>query len=114
MRRVSSLYSFSSDGRWFAWPYKLNMKTRANPPQFGNLKGWIRKHRIALAVCLAGAVAEAMAISCAPFMRTVVAPPQIEGATFAGSKSCEQCHEEITKGFNTATHARLKAEGRTR
>lgn len=87
------------------------MKTRTNLPQMRNLKAWIRSHRIALLVCSVAVLAGAVAISCAPFTRTVVAPPQIEGATFAGSKSCEQCHAEITKGFAIATHVRLKAEG---
>jgi len=50
-------------------------------------------------------------ISCAPLTRTVVVPPHVPGATFAGSKSCEECHVEITRDFKTATHARLKAEG---
>jgi predicted CXXCH cytochrome family protein len=50
-------------------------------------------------------------ISCATVQRTVVIPPHIEGASLVGSKSCEQCHDNITKHFDTATHARLKAEG---
>jgi len=43
--------------------------------------------------------------------RTVVAPPQIAGATFVGSKECAQCHEETVKGFATATHAKLVVQG---
>ncbi|MHB8519461.1 MAG: cytochrome c3 family protein [Limisphaerales bacterium] len=39
------------------------------------------------------------------------APPQIPGATFVGSKACEECHENITKGFKTADHARLQPRG---
>jgi predicted CXXCH cytochrome family protein len=52
-------------------------------------------------------------LSCTSFdtKRTVLAPPSIPGAEFAGSESCETCHEAITKNFRTATHARLKAEG---
>jgi predicted CXXCH cytochrome family protein len=50
-------------------------------------------------------------LSCATVSRTVVAPPQIPGATYVGSKSCSDCHEDITKGFDTATHARLQAHG---
>jgi predicted CXXCH cytochrome family protein len=48
-------------------------------------------------------------ISCAPLTRTVVLPPQIPGTTFAGSKSCEECHATITRDFKTATHAKIKA-----
>jgi len=43
--------------------------------------------------------------------RTIVAPPSIAGAEFVGSESCDTCHEEITRDFRTATHARLTAEG---
>lgn len=43
--------------------------------------------------------------------RTLVAPPSIPGAEFAGTESCETCHETITRDFHTATHARLKAQG---
>jgi predicted CXXCH cytochrome family protein len=50
-------------------------------------------------------------ISCGTVSRTVLAPPAIPGAKFAGSESCEQCHAAITRTFNTATHARLKAQG---
>jgi predicted CXXCH cytochrome family protein len=50
-------------------------------------------------------------ISCASVQRTIVAPPQIAGATFVGSATCAECHAEIHRDFPTATHARLKAEG---
>jgi predicted CXXCH cytochrome family protein len=43
--------------------------------------------------------------------RTVLAPPSIPGAEFVGSEECATCHEDITKNFRTATHARLKAPG---
>jgi predicted CXXCH cytochrome family protein len=52
-----------------------------------------------------------LAISCGTLERTVVAPPAIPGATFTGSASCVDCHEEIVKGFRTADHARLQAHG---
>lgn len=46
-------------------------------------------------------------ISCVMVDRTVVAPPQIAGATFVGTKECSQCHEDETNHFGTATHAKL-------
>jgi predicted CXXCH cytochrome family protein len=46
-------------------------------------------------------------ISCVVANRTTVAPPQIPGATFVGTKECTQCHEEQTGHFGTATHAKL-------
>jgi predicted CXXCH cytochrome family protein len=46
--------------------------------------------------------------------RTIVAPPHIAGATFVGSQECAQCHEETTKDFTHATHARLTVGGSTK
>ena len=40
-----------------------------------------------------------------------MAPPTIPGAEFVGSEECATCHEAIVKGFATATHSRLKAQG---
>ena len=61
---------------------------------------------------IGGATALAVVvISCATVTRTVVAPPEIPGATFVGSATCAECHENITKEFKTATHARLQAKG---
>lgn len=39
--------------------------------------------------------------------RTLLAPPSVPGATFVGSKDCQQCHEPITSHFADATHAKL-------
>ncbi|MCC7519349.1 MAG: hypothetical protein IT578_09215 [Verrucomicrobiae bacterium] len=36
----------------------------------------------------------------------------IPGAKFVGSETCAQCHEDLAKGFKTATHARLEAKGK--
>ena len=46
-------------------------------------------------------------ISCEMADRTVVAPPQIAGATYVGSKACTDCHEEKTSHFASSTHAKL-------
>ncbi len=59
----------------------------------------------------AGAVGLLAVISCGSISRTVVLLPNVPGAKYIGSKECEQCHEEITRGFKTADHARLIAEG---
>ncbi len=50
-------------------------------------------------------------LSCSTTTRTVLAPPSIPGAEFVGSEKCADCHEEITRDFASATHARLKAPG---
>ena len=50
-------------------------------------------------------------ISCQTVNRSVVVLPDVPGAKYIGSKECEQCHEEIYRGFQTADHSRLIAEG---
>lgn len=57
------------------------------------------------------AVLAIILLSCSTTTRTVLAPPSIPGAQFVGSSECATCHEEITRDFSTATHARLKAPG---
>ncbi|MDD2765791.1 MAG: cytochrome c3 family protein [Opitutaceae bacterium] len=52
-----------------------------------------------------------LAVSCVTTERAVVAPPQIPGAKYVGSKECAQCHTDITDHFATASHARLAATG---
>jgi predicted CXXCH cytochrome family protein len=61
-------------------------------------------------VCAAG-LAAIIVNSCSGITRTIVAPPQIAGAEFVGSEACADCHEDITDGFHTATHANLMAAG---
>jgi predicted CXXCH cytochrome family protein len=46
-------------------------------------------------------------ISCVAVNRTVLAPPNVPGATFVGTKECSQCHEDHTSHFDDATHAKL-------
>ncbi|MCE0497294.1 MAG: cytochrome c3 family protein [Methylacidiphilales bacterium] len=61
---------------------------------------------------LVGALAGLGLVSCAYNSQTqLLAPPQIAGATFVGSEACEQCHEDISHDFKTASHYRLKAPG---
>ncbi len=50
-------------------------------------------------------------ISCSTVNRSVVLLPDVPGAKYIGSKECEQCHDELYRGFQTATHARLIAPG---
>jgi len=45
-------------------------------------------------------------ISCVEVNRTVLAPPKIPGATYAGAKQCVACHADKTKDFASATHSR--------
>ncbi|HWA85263.1 MAG TPA: cytochrome c3 family protein [Opitutus sp.] len=50
-------------------------------------------------------------ISCVSTNRSIVAPPDIAGAKFVGSKACAECHDDITGRFHDATHAKLMAPG---
>ena len=50
-------------------------------------------------------------VSCVSGNRTVVAPPKVAGAQYAGSKACAECHEEVTTRFQDTTHAHLIASG---
>jgi predicted CXXCH cytochrome family protein len=52
-----------------------------------------------------------LVISCSTVTRPVVELPNVPGATYIGSSECEQCHEQIYKGFATADHSRLIAAG---
>lgn len=58
----------------------------------------------------AGMVALLLA-ACQSVTRTVIVPPRIPGAEYVGTEACSQCHEDITKHFGTATHARLMTPG---
>jgi len=88
------------------------MKMPIQMPSMHHIRSWVRAHRaLSVGSSILGLAFLGLVISCAPLSRTIVAPPQIEGATFAGSKSCAECHPEISRNFKTATHARLKAEG---
>jgi len=51
-----------------------------------------------------------MVTSCASIERTVVAPPEIEGATFVGNRSCADCHTNLTRVFRASPHGRSYKE----
>jgi predicted CXXCH cytochrome family protein len=75
---------------------------------------WVHGKREKLWWAIGGGVALTLILlSCSSFEsnRTILAPPSIPGAEFVGSEECATCHEEITRDFRTATHARLKAKG---
>ena len=64
-----------------------------------------------LALIAAAGVLVLSVISCRTVNRSVVQLPDVPGAKYIGSKECEQCHEELYRGFQTADHARLIADG---
>jgi len=74
---------------------------------------WFQGRTRKVALLSLGCVGLAAAmISCSTLSQPFVVPPAIPGATFVGSDACKDCHEPITRDFKTATHARLKAEGK--
>lgn len=49
--------------------------------------------------------------SCRTAERTLLAPPQIAGASYVGSDECADCHEDKTSTFRTATHSWIEGSG---
>jgi len=45
--------------------------------------------------------------SCVTLPESVVAPPEIPGATYVGNRVCNDCHPTITRPFPASPHARL-------
>ena len=60
----------------------------------------------------AGAALTLALISCGTLTHAIMAPPNIPGATFVGTKACADCHEGIVRDFKTAGHSRLMANGK--
>ena len=80
--------------------------TPKQPPEFlpMNMRPKITKH----ALLFGGAAAWGLLlISCVVANRAVLAPPQIAGAHYVGTKECTQCHQDVTDHFSTSTHAKL-------
>jgi predicted CXXCH cytochrome family protein len=78
------------------------------------LTRWIHGRREKLFWGAGGAAAlTVVLLSCSSLdsNRTILAPPSIPGAEFVGSDACDACHNEITRDFKTAIHARLQAKG---
>lgn len=61
-------------------------------------------------VFVMGAGASLGLVSCMSGNREIVMPPDIPGATFAGTESCIPCHENHTRDFHTATHSAMKTD----
>lgn len=89
------------------------MKARWKLPQPSTVSRWLRDTQGKLLwIAGGGASAAVVLLSCSTTTtRTIMAPPSIPGAEFVGSEECAQCHEEITRDFRTASHAKLMAKG---
>ncbi len=75
------------------------------------MRAWIKAHGQGVGLIFSACLIAAMVLSCATTDRVVVVPPMIPGATYVGAAACAQCHENITRDFKTAMHARLMAPG---
>jgi predicted CXXCH cytochrome family protein len=64
-----------------------------------------------LVLAAGGVVLLLAGISCSTVNRQVVELPDVPGAKYIGSSECEQCHEDLYRGFQTADHSRLIAAG---
>ena len=87
------------------------MKLRSKFPTLKTCSRLAKSHWKNISLSVVGLLGTLTLISCMNTSRTLVAPPHIEGATFVGSTTCADCHEEITQPFATAAHANLMAKG---
>src|SRR6185503_19258109 len=62
---------------------------------------------LTIAIFSALAVSGFVLSSCSTVQRTVLAPPEIEGATFVGNRICYDCHTNYARVFPGSPHARL-------
>ena len=62
---------------------------------------------ISTVIFVGAAVWALLLVGCVVADRTVIAPPQVAGATFVGTKKCAECHEDLTGHFDGATHSNL-------
>ena len=70
-----------------------------------------KKRRLLLLLLLWPAAGAVLLISCSSIERTVIVPPNVEGAIFVGNKACFECHGNITRVFPASPHARMHFEG---
>ncbi len=70
-----------------------------------NLK---RKRLLAASALCAGAATFIVLLNSCSTDRAVVAPMQIEGATYVGDHACFDCHPNISRAFPSSPHARLR------
>src|SRR5688572_8438139 len=70
----------------------------------------LNKTAVAATFFVALAVSGFVLSSCSTVQRSVIAPPEIEGATFVGNRICYDCHTNYTRAFPASPHARVHFE----
>lgn len=75
-------------------------KTPVNPEQ---RRVFLRRFNLLSVTALLGIVA----VSCATYSLMREEPATTPGASIAGSKSCTECHEDVSKAFGRTTHGPL-------
>lgn len=66
------------------------------------------RFRLAGLCALAAAGLAGLVLSaCSTVQRSVIAPPEIEGATFVGNGACVDCHTNIARIFHGSPHGRF-------
>jgi predicted CXXCH cytochrome family protein len=75
------------------------------------LKPEVKPKRIVALALASGAAGAALFLnSCSTLQRTVMAPPEIPGATYVGNKACLDCHAKYVRMFPGSPHARVHLE----
>jgi predicted CXXCH cytochrome family protein len=60
--------------------------------------------------CVYVGVAAGALVSCSTLERTVIVPPEIEGASHVGNKVCADCHTNYARVFPASAHGRVHVE----
>jgi predicted CXXCH cytochrome family protein len=66
-----------------------------------------RTARLAAACTILAGIVGVLLSACSTVERTVVTPPEIEGATFVGNKGCVECHQDYTRRFPASEHGKF-------
>ena len=73
--------------------------------------GWRPQKPVRHLLLAAGAAGLLLAVISCGTTRQAVVLPDVPGAKYIGAAECEQCHDELCRGFKTSEHSRLFAKG---
>jgi hypothetical protein len=86
------------------WARFLNMSDSPTRPVHTTFWRWLAAGLAAVWLVFASFVL----LSCSTVTRTVIAPPDIPGAEFAGTAACVDCHGAIHDHFGASPHERIR------